>query len=269
MVQPPKLYGMPLSPAFRSVAWALLQKGVAFDVQWIVPGATNKRGSRHPDFLAKTFSRTHKIPIYEEKGGQCLTISEAPATLIYLCEQNGWNEWYPPFSPSTATTKTRIDSYLHWHHSVTRALSLLSRPILRPDLNHTKQPQSSSSSSLAPEKKAAESALLRLETGWLQGSLNVGGYFIAGTDQPTIADLLAYEEVIQATILGKVDLVQDDTYKLLQAWTERMQELPYHEAAHAALFSLGAMMASNPTSITMSHLGAATREGLEAIKAAQ
>jgi len=261
MVQPPKLYGMPLSPSFRSVAWALLQKRVAFDVQWIVPGATNKTGSRHPNFLAKTFSRTHKIPIYEEVGarGNTLTISEAPAILMYLCEQRGWSDWYSPFSPSTATTKTRIDSYLHWHHSGTRALSQLSRPVLRPDLAHI-QPS-------ATEKKAAESTLLRLETGWLQGSLNVGGRCIAGTEQPTIADLLAYEEVIQATILGRLDLAND--YPNLQAWTELMHELPYHEAAHAALFSLGAIMKRHPKSTTMSHLGAATREGLEAIKAAQ
>ena len=260
MLPKPKLYGVPLSQSFRSVAWAMLQKQIAFDFRRVVPGITNKTGSLHPDFLSKTYSRSHRLPVYEEQGGG-LTISESPAILTYLCESRGWRDWYPPFSDETAITKTRIDSYVHWHPSGTQPLKLLTRPLLRPDLHLPK--------ASANDEQAARRVLNQLETGWLNSSKIGGGSFIAGTEDPTIADLLAYEEVAQAMVLGGLQLTERE-YPNLKAWTEKMQRLPYHDAAHAALYTLSDIIEqTKSTRTTLSHLAMAQKEGFKAIQQAQ
>ena len=44
-----KLYGVPLSQPFRSVAWALLQKKVPFEVKLAVPAMKSKVGAQGPE----------------------------------------------------------------------------------------------------------------------------------------------------------------------------------------------------------------------------
>lgn len=291
----PKLYGVPLSQPFRSVAWALLQRQVKFDIQVVVPGATNAMGSRHETFVRKTHGRSSKIPVYEEdlpidnssssNNINRLTISESPAILMYLCENRGWTDWYPsssssesselPFSSSASRIliKTRIDSYLHWHHAGTRELMHLTRPYLRPE--------EGKAAPTDEDRAAAQAVWHQLEQGWLNHDNNNGqevvhlpGPFIAGTLSPTIADFLAYEEVVQATVLGGLDWssAQDD-YPHLTAWMDRMKQLPYYDAVHAGLYRLGNVV-EQPTATTNNlplgkRLAVATKEGLKAIQEAQ
>ena len=41
-----RLYGVPLSQPFRSVAWACLMKRVPFEIEMIIPGSKDKMGGR-------------------------------------------------------------------------------------------------------------------------------------------------------------------------------------------------------------------------------
>lgn len=245
-----KLYGVPLSQPFRSVAWTLLLKKVPFDIQLTVPGATTSRiGSLSESFLSKTKGRTGTVPLLEDGS---LAISESPAILTYLCEKNNWNDLYGlPATPQ----KVLIDTYMNWHHTGTRSLAALIRPFLRPELNLpvTKE-----------EREKATKVLESLENGWLQGEDD----YIATSDAPTIADLLAYEELVQGIMLGTLPQETLDEYPNIQQWVHRMSKLPFHDEVHTALSVLGNVVEPSETPLPK-RLGAATKAGMAALKQAQ
>jgi len=239
-----KLYGVPLSQPFRSVAWSLLLNKTPFVAQICVPGATNKIGSQHESFLSKTRGRTGTVPLLED-GDLC--VSESPAILKYLSESKGWTTVYPQSTPE----QQEIDAYSHWHHSNTRNLFHLTKSYLRPELKLTVTDQA---------KEETDNILTSLDTAWLQD-----GKFVGGTSEASMADLLAYEELIQATILGGLDVT---SYTNLSRWMSQMEQLPFHEEAHAALTTLGNV--TEPFDMPMpKRLGAATKAGMEALKEAQ
>jgi len=257
-----KLYGVPLSQPFRSVAWALLQNHVRFDVQLIVPGATTvKIGSLTESYQSKSRMRTTRIPLLEDTRTG-FTVAESPAILSFLCEYYGWNALYgPPGSAKKAT----IDSYMHWHHTGTRTLARLAFPYFRPESNLP----------VNTDKDRARTfqMLETLETGWFS-SLNHDNdddWFLAGGTSPSIADLLAYEEVVQLPMLGLIpDDILQQKYPKIGAWTHRMRQLPYHNEVHVALATLGDVTKTIDDDQPVSkRLGAATKAGLQALAQVQ
>lgn len=246
-----KLYGVPLSPPFRAVAWTLLQKNVPFKIQITVPGATNKIGSLHDSFLSKTKSRSGTVPVLEEDDG--ITLSESPAILTYICEKHQWSDLYPN-QPGTAH-KALIDSYLHWHHENTRLIATLTMPYTRPDLNRTCTQE---------QESRVQSVLESLDQGWLANDAYIGG-----SDQASVADLLAYEEIAQASMTGVLEETISQSHPNLQAWMNRMEALPFHDAAHASLVALGNLKEPADDTPMMKRLGAATKEGMKALQDAQ
>lgn len=240
-----KLYGVPLSQPFRAVAWSLLQHHVVFDVQLCVPGATSKIGSLHESFLAK--SKTGTVPLLEltTHGGVMMTIGESPVILSHLCETLGWNPLL--HGPPGSARKVQIDSYLHWHHVGTRQIAKLAAEHLRPDLK------------LVIDRPQILQQLTKLNDAWLMDD------YIAGTDL-SIADFLAYEEVAQLYMTGLLDDLPE--YPKVHAWVQRMEQLPYHKEAHAALTTLGNLVEPNEMSMAK-RLGAATKAGMEAYKLVQ
>jgi glutathione S-transferase len=252
---PLTVYGVPLSQPFRSVVWTLLIKKKPFEIKLCVPGANNRLGTLHESFRKLTCGKTKTVPVLqvndddnEKGGGGGFALSEAPAILSYLCEKYHWSELYGP--PGT-TEKANIDSYMHWHHSNTRKLAGLLAPSLRPELKLT----------ITDEiRENASNALSALEDDWLSSSL-----FLADRAHVSIADILAYEEVVQTTMTDVVTLAD---FPNLDAWTARMRQLPFHDEAHASLKALGSMSQTSEKPI-MSRLGAATKEGLRAIQIAQ
>jgi glutathione S-transferase len=250
-----KLYGVPLSQPFRAVAWVLLQKHVPFTVKITVPGATSKIGSRHEAFLSLTEHRTNVVPVLqlEEENVNSLSLFESPAILTHLCERYQWQTLLPP--PATPA-KALVDSYLHWHHSGTRTLISLTKPLLRPELGVVGISDK--------DLEEAHSTLSRLESGWL-GPQRI---YLAGTDEPTIADILAYEEILQTHYLAPQNVVDiKSTYPNLWDWMQRMQTLPYHEQVHRALDVLTS--SENSALDINKRLGAATKAGLLALTEAQ
>jgi glutathione S-transferase len=242
---PYKLYGVPLSQPFRSVAWALLKENVPFQVQLTVPGMKGTIGTNGESFLAKTKGKTGTVPLLEIEPDFC--ISEAPAILHYLCETHEWNYLYPT---KNLRQKYLINSYLHWHHSNTRMLANLTMPYLRPDL------QTSDAAATFDEKPL----LQQLDSAWLADT-----NYIAGNENATIADLMLYGEVSQATYMGVVSLAN---YPRLMEWCARMKDVEGYEPVHAALALLGNVTDSNDTPVAK-RLGQATKAGMAALVNAQ
>jgi len=189
-----------------------------------------------------------------DDNGNSWALAESPAIMSYLCESRGFQD--DLYGNPGTIRKATIDSYMHWHHSSTRSLVMLVAPLLRP------------SKTAFPEveiqerhKERAAKVLTHLETGWLNSSQD----FIAGGNQPSIADLLCYEEIAQLSMTGLVDLM---AYPSIQAWVQRMQQVPYHAEVHAALVTLGNLAEPNATSMS-DRLRAANKVGLGALAAAQ
>lgn len=114
----------------------------------------------------------------------------------------------------------------------------------------------------AKKQQKAQKALETLGSVWLGGSP-----YIAGAAAPSIADLLAYEEVVQM-LPAYLNLLTFEPPPAVAAWVERMQTLPHHDEAHAALAALGDL--TMPSDKPMDkRLGAATKAGMQAIAKAQ
>ena len=251
-----KLYGLPLSQPFRAVAWTLLQQRVPFQIQLTVPGAATKIGSLHESFLSKSAGRTGRIPLLEilddkDNNDEPWTISESPAILMYLCERQQQEQPSSLYAPAGSRTKTVMDSYMHWHHDGTRRLTHLTEPLLRPDLNRKQV------------LHTTREALNSLEHAWLKRRRYIGG-----NDHASIADILAYEEIIQAFHLAE-DFAQNlqQAHPRLDQWVQRMQELPFYAEAHEALTNLVSTQASDMP--TPKRLRAANLAGLQAYQKAQ
>lgn len=240
-----KVYGVPLSQPFRSVAWTLLQHHVRFEVVLTVPGMKNKMGTLNESFMARSRGLSGTVPLFED-GQVC--ISESPAILSYVCERYGFDPWYG--RPGSAR-KATIDSYMHWHHVGTRKLAKLQVSKVRPDLKYTET-----------EKDIEEinDVLRSIENGWLREDA-----YIAGTDL-SIADMLAYEEFAQVHMTGL--LPQLDEYPRIAAWIHRMTQLPYHAEAHHSLTSLGNLKEPNDTPMPK-RLGAATKSAMQVLQEVQ
>ena len=168
-----------------------------------------------------------------------------------------------------------VDSYMHWHHTGTRrGIARLSASVLIPEL-HTSKIEDH-------HKSLAESTLTKLNTNWLGGggnsddAQNANGTndddnnkycYLAGTDYPTIADILAYEELIQIQHVVSSSIVDLSTYTNVWSWMERMKQLPYHEHVHKPLEVFSSTAGSDLP--LQKRLGDATKAGLKAINEAQ
>lgn len=234
-------------------------------MQVTVPGLASEIGSHHASYSAKSRMKTTKIPLLEDtRTGFC--VAESPAILSFLCEHYGWENTL--YGKPGSQRKVTIDSYMHWHHTGTRALSAIAYPYFR----DIQKDDSYFEKALAKTKHT----LTSLEEGWFSNMLadpNTGdGLFLAGGDHPSIADLLAYEEIVQLTVLGMLheDIFRTD-YPKIFAWMGRMSQQPYHDAIHKSLVALGDVTAT-PTDDALplsKRLGVATKAGLKAIKEAQ
>jgi glutathione S-transferase len=245
-----RLHGVPLSQPFRSVAWALLQKRLPFEVKMAVPGSTRKGGTGSKEYLA--LNPTGNVPFLEDGETR---ISEAPAILAHLCQSNGWSDLYP--YAEAGPLKGKIDEYCHWHHSNTRMLApVYFAPLVRADKNY--EP-----AQLDFFRSAGTRALDTLESAYLARSP-----FIGGSDRMTIADLMAYEEVAQLSP-KYMNIMAYDRYPNLHAWMGRMEAVPYHTEAHAALAELGDLSAFSPgDKDLMKRVGAASKAGFAALSSA-
>ena len=245
-----RLHGVPLSQPFRSVAWGLLQHKIPFKVEICVPGSTAKAGSRAEPFLSKGFGALGNVPMIEEPSSG-FTLAESPAILSYLAETQQWG-----MLPTSADDRAKVSSFMHWHHSGTRTLASVFANYVRAD-------KRCSAEELEQRMAKASATLATVETVWLADAP-----FLAGQPHATVADLLAYEEVVQMRPEYLNLGIDFEPLPKVRAWCDRMRALPFHDEAHTALAVLGDLR--TPSDVSMAkRLGEATKAALKAITAAQ
>lgn len=240
-----QLFGVPLSQPVRAVAWACLQKRLAFDFKMVVPGLKTKGGSAHADFLALNPLGT--VPAIRD--GE-MVVGESSAILGYLGDTYVWRDLYP----SEPSSRTRIHEYCAWHQANTRSLAALFGPKVRPDMAHIYEEK------LPQLQQTAARAVTLLDEHWLEADAFIGNQSLA-----SIADLLAYEELATVAMCELLDL---SPFPKVSGWLKRMAALPYHDEAHAALSHLGSLSKENDTPMPK-RLAAASKAGLAAMAAAQ
>lgn len=267
-----KLYGVPLSQPFRSVAWTLLQLELPFQVEMAVPGMNSKLGTHHENFRKLTPHRSTLVPLLtyttKENEENPVVISESPAIMAHVCETFGTKQNDPHYSlypPPGTVAKAHVDSYMHWHHSNTRLLARLFQTKVRPDMKTTLSEQ---------DYAQLHDLLHTLNSGWLlAGNTNSSNHdhssshFIGGLDHPTIADILAYGELSAVTMtnLLTVDPIE---FSVLHGWMKEMAKLPHHDHVHQSLVVLGNLAEESQTPISK-RLGAATKAGIQGLVEAQ
>ena len=236
----------------------MLQLGVKFEMQVTVPGMTSEIGTKHDEFLTLTPYRHSQIPllVVDNKVG----IGQSMAIMAYLCDRHGKmdssNNTLQLYAPPGSTERALIDSYMHWHHTNTRKLTIFLAAKARSDLNVTVGDA---------DHEMAKNVLATLDQGWL--SYSPASKFIAGSKHATIADILAYGELSALTMTNLLT-VDPDAYPKLTSWMQEMSTLPYYEAAHKVLTTLGDLSAESDIPLGQ-RLTEANEAGFKALKEAQ
>jgi len=247
-----RLLGVPLSQPFNSCAWTMLQLNVPFQIKIAVPGnKSSKIGTRHENFQSLTKHRSTQVPILiddnNNNGNENFVLTESAAILTYLCERYGScdnnDDDGPKLYASPGTQrKAMIDSYMHWHHTNTRLVSKLFGGKIKPEWKATLS---------TDEDKFIQNVMTSIDTGWLQQQQSESESeskttYIGGFNKPSIADILAYGELSTVTMTNLLD-IDENKFKNLSSWMNRMSKLPYHDEAHVALSTLGDLSIHNAT----------------------
>lgn len=149
---------------------------------------------------------TGSVPYIEDPATN-VSMGEGLAILVHLCETRpALSAYYP----ADAVTRANVNYWLHWHHTGSRASTMLIRAMFASDdvALHEKELYK-----VLPNFLFMEQALGR------QGS----PYFAGGT--LTIADLAMVTEVDQLDAILDI-IFGDGLFPLLDAWRARVGELP-------------------------------------------
>jgi glutathione S-transferase len=264
-----------------------------FQVQLAIPGSASKMGTMHESFKSKTLGRSTKVPLVTwspDTSKFPVTIGESPAILTFICEQSAklQGRLSPFYAEPASARKITIDWYMHWHHTGLRPfMAKLVEPHLRSDLVHD-----TSTGVLKENLSRAHGALELLDRSWLPNPSNQDSLYIGGEAHPSIADLLAFEEVIQVTSTGlllespdpnantTVDQMMKTRYPNVWHWMQGMMKLPFYDQVHVPIQILGNLSLFTSPSISNDEqtarqkqmqkiLGSATKDGLRALVEAQ
>lgn len=180
---------------------------------------------RKPEYL-KMFP-TGLSPAINDNG---FLLAEGSAILQYLCEKNNWDDWYPIGNDIESIKKrAKVNEYLSSHHSTTRSVSaILFRPFLLKVFKMGNWEDEDKKKAIDKTIKIVQS----FEQIWLSNSK-----FIVG-DKPTIADLMAYNEIAQLSQIGLLNYEVDGNFTTLNTWMKEMRSLPFHDDVHKTLMKL-------------------------------
>mmetsp|Transcript_12327 Transcript_12327/g.18685 ORF Transcript_12327/g.18685 Transcript_12327/m.18685 type:complete len:224 (+) Transcript_12327:81-752(+) len=200
-----KLHFFPLSQPSRSVR--MLCREANIDVEEVeinIMSGENKK----PEYLA--VNPTGLVPFLEDGD---LGLSEGAAILTYLAESRKLTSWYP----EDLRVRAKVNQWLHWNHTNTR---MSTSKLLVPAVI------------LKMEIKEADMEAMKRSLSFLDTHLE-NNTFVAGTEAPTIADLI---------ILPELDQIHTDAFGLLDL-TPYSHIMRYIGALKAALNSYDEMTA--------------------------
>lgn len=148
----------------------------------------NILGEHLKEEFRNNVNRFKKVPAIVDNGFQ---LSESIAILRYLTNCYKFDDhWYP----KNDQLRARVDEYLEWQHMNTRqyCAKYFAMHILMP---RSPNPSAEEKDALASVESQANHILDVIEDLWLKP-----GCFIAGTNQISIADLIAICEIEQTSM---------------------------------------------------------------------
>jgi len=174
------LYGFPFSQPTRSIMLLLKENEVPYN--FVLVDAL-KGHNRKPEFLK--FHPAGLVPCIKDDN---FILGESCAIMCYLADSRKLNSYYP----LDLKVRANVNFWMHWHHANTRkSTKEVLVPVLFPPKNK----------SIEDVKMAGLNAYTRSIT-FLENHLKQQGSnkFIAGTESPTIADLIIITELDQLKI---------------------------------------------------------------------
>mmetsp|Transcript_7299 Transcript_7299/g.12252 ORF Transcript_7299/g.12252 Transcript_7299/m.12252 type:complete len:251 (-) Transcript_7299:187-939(-) len=216
------VHGHYVSQPARSVLWLLKINDEPFNFNNV---AALAGGTKTPEFKAKF--PIGQIPAMEDGD---FYLSEGSAIMKYLCDKNGWDQWWPQGSDEASRKKrAKLSQYMSYHHHGTRMIShkvafkLFSKQFFKVDYVETPDDL----------KNLSLKIIMNFEKKGLEA-----GPFVGGSEVPSIADLFAYAEIYQLVYMGV--LKDEDFSPAMKTWTMALQELPAHDDVHSSVRKLGA-----------------------------
>lgn len=252
-----KLYGHYGSQPTRSVAWLLKMKKTPFEFITINPTSGETRTTEYrrkfPLGLIPAIEDTDTTPPF--------ALSEASAIMIYLCEKNGWDDFYPK---NNIQRRAKIHEYISHHNESTR---IMTRKIIFPTmkwmfsgesrgvgsgasttgvahLSHGAQDMQKTKSAIRDVAKRFQHKFLAADND--DSTLSSSGGYIVEGDTPTIADLLAYPDLAQIPQIMGIDYREEWPEELepLSNWMDKMAQLPCHDDIHRTVNKIGKLYQS-------------------------
>ena len=219
-----KIYGVPNSQPVRAVVWTCLMKDLPFEFVM----TSQNRDAKAPEYLTAVNPRG-TIPAIDDDG---VVLWESHAILVYLAEKHGWRDLWP----DDLVTRARVNQYLHFHHRNTRELVVQWSRTLWPSVFEVENPDAGwiKRNTFPGMENNAHVARQSLEI--INGMLTASTFLAC--EQPTLADIAAYEELgqNQAKYANCTDF---DGYPAIERWLPAMGELPMHDTAHAIWSLIG------------------------------
>mmetsp|Transcript_42824 Transcript_42824/g.65775 ORF Transcript_42824/g.65775 Transcript_42824/m.65775 type:complete len:313 (+) Transcript_42824:103-1041(+) len=201
------LYGTMLSQPTRSVFWFCQLNAIPIEFHEV-----NLAGGEQKSAEFTAINPLQKVPVVVYEGK---TYFESHSIIRMLAQYFPVaNNWYPPEFDS----RLRVEQYLDWHHLNTRkaCASLVFAKFFLP-MRGGAIPEDR----MKELEKDVHLALKAFDKVFLAGKP-----FIIG-DEPSVADLFAYNEINQMDLIGGPHK-DEKKYPNLVAWLQRMSLLPGH-----------------------------------------
>ena len=218
------LYGHYVSQPSRAVLWLMAWKKIPHQFVKINPQAGE---AETDEFLAKFPAGVVpalEVPAALSPSGNVVYLTEGAAILQFLCDAFRFEELYPS---ADIVARSRIQQWMHWHHgNLRRCTTDIFRPLMREFMG---LPPSKSIISPTSLERVMRENMLVLTHGALKSTP-----FLVGNGA-TIADLLCYCELDQLQALHAYDFA---VWPEVNAWMERMKQLPEHDAVRKSLWKL-------------------------------